>query len=68
MREVKTKFVRVVVVQDPDTLEGIELEVHKDPESGALLAVDSSFLDQVEDTIPSPFNADTRLRLSVPNA
>ncbi len=58
------KFVMEITVPDPDTGEPIAVEIWKDPESGGLFGVDASFLDQVrEDGIPSPFNAETRLRL-----
>ncbi len=63
---VKTKYVTSITVQDPDTGEDVELEVHKDPESGGIFAIDASFLDQVTDTLPSLFNEFTRLVLDKP--
>jgi hypothetical protein len=53
---VKGKFVQEITVIDPDTKGKVELEVWKDPISSGMLAIDTSFLDQVEDTIKNPFN------------
>jgi hypothetical protein len=59
----KAKFVQVINVFDPDTGGKVELEVWKDPTSGGIFALDSSFLDQVEDSIVSPFNPSVTLEL-----
>jgi len=48
-------YVQVIIVNDPDTNGLVEMEVYKDEASGAMFAIDSSFLDQVSDEIPSPF-------------
>jgi hypothetical protein len=57
-------FVMEIAVPDPNTGEAVAVEIWKDPASGGLFGVDASFLDQVRDNgIPSPFNAETRLRL-----
>ena len=50
------RFIKVIHVADPDTGGDVELEVWKDTESGGIFAVDSSFLDQVEYMVNSPFN------------
>jgi len=60
----KAKFVKIINVIDPDTGGYVELEVWKDPTSGGLFALDSSFLDQVEDSIVSPFNPTVTLELN----
>lgn len=56
-----TNVVKVteVTVQDPDTLDFVELEVWKDVDCGGIFAIDSSYLDQVKsDQIPSPFTGE----------
>ena len=56
MDPLKAKYVKFIEVTDPDTGAEVELEVYKDPESGAMFAIDSTFLEQVHQIIPSPFN------------
>jgi len=54
----RAKFVKEIVVEDPDTGNLIEMEVYKH-ENGGMFAIDSSFLDQrdhEEDSIPDPFS------------
>jgi hypothetical protein len=51
-----TIFIKEIIVQDPDTGMDIEVEIHKDPISGAIFGVDSSYLDQITTTVPSPFS------------
>jgi hypothetical protein len=63
---VNTQYLQSISVHDPKTGAEVELEVHRDPESGALLAIDSTFLEQVRDVITSPFNDSTRLILTTP--
>lgn len=63
LKNTKTKYVTEIVVNDPDTGNAVELEVHKDPTSGALFAIDSSFLDQMTTVIASPFNPGIMLEL-----
>ena len=42
----------------------VELAVYQDTGSNGLFAIDSSFIEQEEpETIPSPFNKDTDLKL-----
>ena len=48
-------FVKCVDVVHPENGEVVELEVHLDPTTGALFAVESSFLDQVDNTITCPY-------------
>ena len=50
-----TKFVACFVVNDPDTGEEVELEIHKDLESGALFAAESDWLDK-NGVCNSPYN------------
>ena len=56
MDPLKAQYVKFIEVTDPDTGAEVELEVYKDPESGAMFAIDSTFLEQVRQIIPSPFN------------
>lgn len=56
-------YVQVIVVNDPDTNALVEMEVYKDEDSGAMFAIDSSFLEQVTDEIPSPFNKNQMIKL-----
>jgi len=57
------KLVDIVQVTDPDSGDTIELEVWRDPESNALLGVESSFMDGTSEHIYSPYNADSILNL-----
>lgn len=50
-----------ITVIDPDTGLEVELEIMKDPASGAMLAIDVSFLEQVDFVFNSPYN-DHRLQ------
>ncbi|MDD5056513.1 MAG: hypothetical protein PHQ60_01970 [Sideroxydans sp.] len=52
----------LITVKDPETGCDVELEVLKDPVSGAMMAIDASFLDQVSGSFNSPYN---RQRLAV---
>ena len=53
----KAKFVKEIVVKDPDTGNLIEIEIYKH-ENGGMFGVDSSYLDQKfgdeEGSIPDP--------------
>lgn len=60
----KTKFITEITVTDPDSGGEVEIEIHKDMQSGALLGIDSSFIEQMADIIPSPYNEGERLFLS----
>lgn len=52
-----------ITVVDPETKGEVELEVLKDPVTGAMFAVDISYLEQVSESINSPFN-NHRLRVA----
>lgn len=41
--------------RDPETGAEVEMEVWKDPVSGAMLAIDGSYIEQVEDPVNSPY-------------
>ena len=51
-----TKFIKEIVVIDPDTRVEVHVEIHKDSESGGIFGVDASYLDQLSSVVNSPFN------------
>jgi hypothetical protein len=53
------KFVKEIVVKDPDTNGNVHLEVYKH-EGGGMFAIDSSYLDGLSDH-------DERMDLSIPD-
>ena len=55
-----------VLVEDPDSREGVELAVYKDPVSRGLFAVDASFIEQVSVFVPGIYNSGT-LQLDEPD-
>ena len=64
----EAKFVKEVVVIDPDTKGEVEMSVFKHNESGAMFAIDSSYLDQcfdddIDPAIPDPFNEGQEITL-----
>lgn len=63
MEEQKAIFATTLTVDDPETKKPIELEIWKDPSSGAMFGIDATYLDQISDAIRSPFNEDVRLVL-----
>ena len=58
-----SQFCGEITVIDPNTKSQVLLEVHKDLASGAMFAIDSTFVDQVKEVIPSPFNTDSNIKL-----
>lgn len=56
IRTVSCKFIKEITVRDPDSGGEVEVEIWKDPVSGGMFGVDTSFLDQVHDEVPSPFD------------
>jgi hypothetical protein len=59
----KAVYVETIEVTDPDSGGQVSVDIFKDPESGGMFGVDSSFLEQVENKVPSPFNPKTMLEL-----
>lgn len=49
-------FAGTITVIDPDTQAPVELEIWKDGQSGIMLGVDASYLDQVSRSIANPYN------------
>jgi hypothetical protein len=60
---VRARFISQLIVRNPETHEAVELEIWQDPSSSALFGVDASFLKQVSDLIPSPYNPAVTLHL-----
>jgi hypothetical protein len=65
-KEVKAIYAGEVTVKDPETGNEVEMEIWKDPETGGMFGVDSTFLDQVRDYVPSPFDSSVMLKLEEP--
>ena len=61
-----TKHVATITVLDPDTKLPVEVEIRKDPESGAMIGFDGSFLHQMgdEDVVVSPYDG---ARIGIPD-
>ena len=53
----KYTYIHELCVHDPDTDEPVHIEVWKDNNSGGMFAIDSSFLEQVDDFY-NPFNGE----------
>jgi len=62
-RTVTGKYIEEVTVRDPDSGGDVQVEIWKDPESGGLFGIDSSYFDQVGDSVVSPFNNGTLIQL-----
>lgn len=60
---VKAIYCTEVEVEDPDTEAPVHLSVYKDPSTGGMLAIDSSFIEQVEAVIPNPLQPSVTLIL-----
>ena len=43
----KAMFVQEVTVIDPDTQSPVQVSIYKDPTSGGMFGIDSSFVEQV---------------------
>lgn len=60
---VRAVYCKEIKVKDPDTQATIHLSVYKDPSTGGMLAIDSSFIEQVEAVIPNPLQPNVTLAL-----
>jgi len=65
-KKIAAKFVKEITVTDPDSGGDVEVELWKDPDTGGIFGVDSSFLDQVRDEVPCPFDRDAVMVLETP--
>ncbi len=59
----EARFVQEVEIVDPDSGQPVSVAIYKDPVSGGLFGIDSSYVEQVRDDVPNPFGNGGRLRL-----
>lgn len=57
---IKTKFVKHITVQDPDTGADVELEIRK-LETGGMVGIDGSWLESGQEPTYSPFDKGVEL-------
>ncbi len=55
MCKATASFITEIIITDPDSGGNVSLEVWKDSQSGGIFAIDSSYLEQVNNTIPNVF-------------
>ena len=61
----KTIYVGETIVIDPETGNEVDLELHKDPTSGAIFGIEPGFIETLKTpSIRSPYNVDTFIELS----
>ena len=61
----KTIYVGEIVCVDPETGGNVDVELHKDPTSGAIFGIEPGFIETLETpSIRSPYNVDTFIELS----
>jgi hypothetical protein len=60
-----TKYIATVTVLDPDSGGPVEVEIRKDPLSGAMVGLDGSYLANTDEDVYSPYNHGDKL--SVPD-
>lgn len=51
----KATFIKTITIKDPDNGSEVELEIHKDPEAGAIFAVESDYVGEMEGNVNSPY-------------
>lgn len=61
MKKVRCVYQKDAEFTDPDTKGIVTLEIWKDPESGALVGIDESYLASVQEQVFSPYNKNTIL-------
>ena len=54
---IKSKFIDVIRIEDPDTLAYVEIEIRK-LETGAMVGIDGSYLEQDVGDVYSPYDKD----------
>ena len=52
----KAKLITEITVFDPDSQMFVEVAIYKDPVSGGIFGVDSSFLANTDEDVVSPFS------------
>lgn len=62
--KIKSKFVQVVTVTDPDTNLPVEVEIRK-LETGGMVGIDASYLEQEVGPVHSPF--DNGIEIDIPD-
>ena len=62
--QIKSKFVQVVTVTDPDTKLPVEVEIRK-LETGGMVGIDASYLEQEVGPVYSPF--DKGIEIDIPD-
>ena len=55
----ESKYIGKVTVTDPDTDAPVELEIRKLVVSGAMVGIDTSYIEQEVDEVYSPYNENT---------
>lgn len=60
MEKIKTKLVKVIQVIDPDSNLPVDVTILK-METGGMIGVDSSFLENTEEPVFSPFDEGVEL-------
>lgn len=60
---IKMKFVRQITVVDPDTGNDVKVEIYK-MDTGAMVGLDASFLEQVEGPLYSPYDCAVQMEES----
>jgi hypothetical protein len=58
----KTKFVKEVVVTDPDEGFPVHVAIYK-LENGGMVGIDSSFLENTDEPVYCPFDKDIELEI-----
>ena len=59
---IKTKFVKVIEVIDPDTFNPINVEIRK-METGPMVGIDGSYLEQDVGPVYSPYDENEELEI-----
>ena len=54
-------YVKHVTVIDPDTQNTVDVSIYKCRNSGAMIGLDSSYMEQDVDLVRDPYNDDTEL-------
>jgi hypothetical protein len=52
----RTKYITTITVTDPDTELPVEVEIRKDMDSGAMIGIDGSYLENTDNDVYSPYN------------
>lgn len=61
--KIVAKYLTQVTIIDPEKGEDTVIEIYRDPISHGVFGIDESYIDQVDNEIPSPFNKNVTLLL-----